>query len=134
MSMDQTIETLLQQYIQSAPQRNASIIALLQDTGIPENVILKELEIIVHDPLPIMPIPTFEDAIFHEITPMLSDRFQFAGTIEDGDEIWVSLQKMAKVMSQPGIRRSFQNIRNHWENSIISQYDQSKLSLFSYER
>jgi hypothetical protein len=75
-------------------------------------------------------VPTFEVGVFRKLTPMLEARFEYAGRIRRGLDIWLSLRQMSTWMRKQELRGHHRSRRTWWINSPPNLHPDSRLSLF----
>jgi hypothetical protein len=75
-------------------------------------------------------VPTFEVGVFRELTPMLAARFGYAGRVQHGLDIWLSLRQMSTWVRRQGIRSNHRARRTYWIGSPPNVHPDSRLSLF----
>jgi hypothetical protein len=67
------------------------------------------------------------------LTPFLSERFSFAGTIQDGTEKWLNQREIEKVLHTQKFQKQFQSICTDWDGAYIAQFSPDRLSVFSID-
>jgi hypothetical protein len=79
-------------------------------------------------------IPTLKKGVYRKPTPMIEERFLFAGQCKiDGIYTWLGLPDMAKAWTNPRIQKQINIRRVHWEESAPQQFPPERLSLFATE-
>jgi hypothetical protein len=75
-------------------------------------------------------VPTFQAGVSRKLTPMLKARFEYAGRIQHGLNISLSLRQMGVWLRKREIRENHRSRRTYWIGSPPNLYPDSRLSLF----
>jgi hypothetical protein len=67
------------------------------------------------------------------LTPFLSERFFFAGTIQDGTEKWLNQREIGEVVHTQKFQKQFQSICVDWDGAYISQFSPDRISVLSID-
>ena len=80
-------------------------------------------------------IPTLQTGVYRPPTPMIADRFRFAGRWENAQVglTWLSLRDMQSAWIDDSIRETLAVLRMHWQDSAPALHDDAELSLFAWE-
>lgn len=126
----QEITELLKQWKSSFPQRAQETADILRDAGLSQEMIDKELKMVVKPPEPYPKgIPTLAAGVYRPPTPMISARFNFAGSIRDISDKWLSVSEMEKVINNRKVMRHIESHRKHWFGSAPAVFSDDRLSL-----
>jgi hypothetical protein len=80
-------------------------------------------------------IPSLTPEIYFPMSPMLSDRFQFAGRWENATAAftWLSLHDMRSAWTDSQILESIRLRKSNWPDSVLTQYAPEKISIFALD-
>ncbi len=118
--------TLLKRLVKSFPKKKAHYEALMLEAGFAEETITQTLS----PATAIDRLPTFGAKVARAVSPMLKARFEFAGSWQEGTDIWLAPSDMAKQMRSKSVLKTHRAIREHWEDSAPMQYGDHQLTLF----
>jgi hypothetical protein len=127
------IEFLIKKWINLTPQRNLEVFKILKDSGIDEKTIEAELQIKISKPQKLDALPTFSEHKKRDLSPMLSERFSFAGTIKDGTETWLSQKDMTRAVISKKNLKTLESLHKNWEGSVPQKYSADQVGIFSIQ-
>ncbi len=80
-------------------------------------------------------IVTLDPTKVRRCTPMLRARFAFCGQWRNPflGITWYSLSEMERAVRSSDVNRTVDNLREHWDNSIPTRLDNSRLSIIYRE-
>jgi hypothetical protein len=90
-------------------------------------------DLTVAPPAPVRELATFDPKVTRPLSPMLRERFEFAGTITVGGEVWVAAGDIAAATRKRQLLGNHKARREHWENSVPMRFEDGALSLFAYD-
>jgi hypothetical protein len=103
--------------------------AVLQASRDPE--IAEEMNLVLSPPpRRLSRVPTFEVGAFRKLTPMLEARFKYAGRVQHGLDISLSLRQMSTWVRKREVREHHQARRTYWIDSPPNLYPDSQLTLY----
>ncbi|BDR55723.1 hypothetical protein [Xylocopilactobacillus apis] len=76
-------------------------------------------------------VPTLDAAVYQAASPLLKERFLYAGSWQDIGETFISVNEMAELVDKPHFRNWVASMRDDWEGSAPAMYPDSRLSLLS---
>lgn len=126
---------LIEKWISLAPRRAEEVARILAEAGIKKEVIEKELAVKTTKPkLDVEAISTFSSERQRLLSPMLSARMEFAGTISDGSEKWLDAKEVSRQVLSKKAQKTLANLRNNWENSAPAKFHDDQISIFGISR
>lgn len=81
-------------------------------------------------------VPTLQQGIYRPASPMLTARFQFAGswTYAAAGQTWLSPQSMEKAWNNKGIGKQLKLRKEHWSESVLNKATPDRVALFGIDR
>ncbi len=122
-----SVRELLGQIVVDYPRKKHDIEQRLSQSGVKRDL----------PPLSIGPavgvnaIPTFDPTVTRRVTPMLGERFAFAGSFTRFGEVWLGANEMAAAMRREDVRRLHLSLREHCEFSAPMLFPDGALTLFA---
>ena len=91
---------------------------------------------LLEPPAHVRQLATLADHHYTPISPMLRQRFDFAGAWKNAARAqdWLSADEMKAVWSDATIQQQLSVRREHWESSVFTAHPLSRLSLFAIDR
>lgn len=76
-------------------------------------------------------VPVIKKGVYHELSPMLQQRFAYADKWKDAYAMdWLGLKDMEKAWASPKIMKSVESFKEFWNNSIFKHFDDESIVLF----
>jgi hypothetical protein len=81
-------------------------------------------------------VPTLQKNVYRKPTPMVDERFRFAGQWRGVDPCgtWLSLPEMEQVWTNRRMQKHIRTLREHWDESAPHQFPAERLSLLALSR
>lgn len=109
------------------PRLKAAVEALMRrQYGLDE-----ALELTVSPPEKFRFLPTFDATRRRRPSPMLQARFDYAGAIDHGGDLWLAPAGMERWMKKRVVRSYHKALREHWEKSAPMRFADHDLTLFA---
>jgi hypothetical protein len=125
-SVNERIRWLLDAIRNNFPRFKHAVLRASRDPEIAEEMKLE----LSPSPRRLTRVPTFEVGVFRKLTPMLQARFEYAGRIQHGLDVWLSLRQISTWVRKREVREHHRARRTHWIDSPPNVYPDSRLSLF----
>lgn len=77
-------------------------------------------------------IATFAEGTSRPLSPMLTERFQYASDITRGLDVWAGIGTIASMVQSEHVQSLHTSLREHWVDSAPYQFSDDSLSLFGY--
>jgi hypothetical protein len=119
------IDNILKRLRDAFPRKKLAFEASMRAAGIEETI-----EQRISKPKRLKYLSTFKDSVRRPMSPMLAGRFQYAGTWEEGLDIWLGADQMRAAMKRRELRTTHKSLREHWEGSAPMLYTDDQLTLF----
>jgi hypothetical protein len=120
------VHELLDAIIADYPRRKADAQKLIAEMGLEADLTFERSEAIPFDILPCF------DGSDRPLSPMLQARFDFAGQLRFGQDVWVIPSQIEDLIQNPDLMANHSALRRHWDDSAPMQYGDAQLSVFSY--
>jgi hypothetical protein len=77
-------------------------------------------------------IPTLQKNVYRQPTPMIRERFKYAGRWENPfvANTWLSVSDMKSLWTDERAQENVQILRDYWENSAPALHSNKELSMF----
>ncbi len=91
---------------------------------------------LLEPPVHVRQLATLADHRYIPISPMLSQRFDFAGAWKNAAlaQDWLSPDEMKAAWTDAAIRQQLSVRREHWEASVFATHPTNRLTLFAIDR
>jgi len=122
------VTALLELIREDFPRRKRELEKIREEFGD-----LGTVEQIIEPPELVEAIPTFDPAVSRSLTPMLRERFAFAGAWTEGGRRWLSASQMREWTSKPDIRHHHAILREHHNGSAPMRFRDDQLGLFGVD-
>ncbi|MDO1517274.1 MULTISPECIES: hypothetical protein [unclassified Neisseria] len=76
-------------------------------------------------------MPTLAKGIEKILSPLLVERFQFAGNWMDIGEQFLGIEELKKLIASKNFQKWLRSMRENWEGSAPNLYQDDQLSVFS---
>ena len=125
------ITVLLEKVKNTFPDRARKVAKGLAREGMTKEEI-GPLEQKIEPPEPIgKGIPTLKKGVYAKPSPMIEERFRYAGTWLQMDEIWLGVRDMEKTVKTKNVQETIKAQKEYWEGSAPMRFPPEKLSLFA---
>ena len=127
--MSKDIKSLLDQVQAGFPKMVKEFIRGLKKEGMTEEEIgpveqnLKKAEPIKKG------IPTLKKGVYRKPSPMVEERFNYAGTWQQIDDVWLGVSDMEKQLKKSGVQETIKAQKENWDGSAPMQFPPERLSL-----
>lgn len=93
------------------------------------------LKQVISPPEPLTDVPALDMGVRKKLTPMLRDRFEFAGEWVNAvaAQTWLSLSRMAAILKKRSVRQQIARRTKYWSSSIVAKTPKDSLSLFAID-
>lgn len=119
------IHKLLDDIKADFPRRKAAAEELMKRMGLNENVNLT-----IETPYKTDILPTFDKSVCRNLSPMLIDRFLYAGLWKSGRDCWLGYNDIIHLIRNDDVVSVHFSLREEWEGSAPMRFSDDRLSLF----
>lgn len=120
------IQRLLEGIVADFPRRKQEAEELMKKYGLEETLTQR-----IKPAERVSALPTFSKGVRCPITPMLKARFDFAGSWNNGGDIWLSPSEMERWMNKKSVLVHHRALREEWDESAPMLFPDDRLTLYA---
>jgi hypothetical protein len=113
MAAHTAVWSLLEQLQATFPARQARVERLVAGLGGPRGT----YQLVVSPPESAKAIATFDPRKKRQLTPMLRDRFKYAGTWHQGRESWLAVSEVPRLQQTKEVQSYHAGLRDNYDES-----------------